>query len=203
MTTPTDPIRRRNAAATKQRILAAAKQCFSEIGYATAGIRDVARVAGISYALVGRYYGSKAGLLEAALEDMLTIEPMIDVERSRFGEKMAETLAKASVTDTTSAMTVLAAADPVARAVATRLLETRIIQPLAAWLGPPFEHDRAVAIIMIGAGFSTHARLVPLLNKQPALNLQRPVVQWLAHALQGIVDEPENWRTHAESKPEF
>lgn len=195
---PPSPIRRRNAAQTKQQILAAAKQCFSEIGYANTGIRDVAAVAGVSYALVGRYYGSKAGLLEAALSALISAEALIEIERSRFGENMARLVARASVSETTSTMTVLSAADPVARAIAKRLLNDEIIDPLTVWLGPPFARDRAVAIAMLGAGFVTHSRLVPLLGDKPDLHPDRPIVRWLANALQKIVDDPDQWRSPTE-----
>lgn len=191
-------IRRRNAAQTKQQILAAAKQCFSDIGYANTGIRDVAAVAGVSYALVGRYYGSKAGLLEAALSTMFSAEAMIEVERSRFGENVAGLVARASVTETTSTMTVLSAADPVARAIAKRLLSEEIIEPLTAWLGEPFARERAVAVAMLASGFVTHSRLIPLLGDKPDLRPDRPIVRWLARALQQIVDDPDQWRSGAE-----
>lgn len=189
---------RRNAAETKRRILAAAKQCFSDIGYANTGIRDVAAVAGVNYALVGRYYGSKAGLLEAALDAMMSTERIIVADRTRFGENMASIIAMSIGIETTSTMTVLSAADPVARAVAMRLLEDKIVQPLADWLGPPYAHDRAVAIAMLGAGFATHVRLVPLLGREPELTMGTPIVRWLANALQSIVDEPEKWRADPE-----
>lgn len=181
------------ALATKARILEAAKTCFSEIGYANTGIRDVAAAAGVSYALLGRYYGSKAGLLEAALGAMLKADSIVDVDRARFGENLANMLVRAASSgETTTSMTLLAAADPDARAIATRLFENQLIQPLAKWLGAPLARERAVAIAMLCAGYVSHARLVPLLET-PLAEPKRPMVRWLANALQKIVDEPDDW----------
>ena len=195
MNAPIKPERGPKALATKARILAAAKQCFSEIGYANTGIRDVAAAAGVSYALLGRYYGSKAGLLEAALSSTLVADSILDTDRAQFGENLANLVAAAASTGgTTTSMTVLAAADPEARAIATRLFELQIIQPLAEWLGPPAGRERAIAIAMLCAGYVTHARLVPLLGNPAVVDSKRPTFRWLAESLQRIVDEPEGWR---------
>lgn len=183
------------ALATKARILAAARQCFAEIGYANTGIRDVAAAAGVSYALLGRYYGSKSGLLEAALSDTLTAQSILGVERADFGANLANLLHNAARTGgSTTSMTVLAAGDPAARAIATRIFEGQIIVPLLEWIGGPDARERAVAIAMMCAGYVTHARLVPLLGNPAAARADDPTLRWLARAVQRIVDEPEDWR---------
>jgi AcrR family transcriptional regulator len=199
MVDPITPEHGPKGSATKARILAAAKTCFSEMGYANTGIRDVAAAAGVSYALLGRYYGSKAGLLEAALSATLTADSILSVDRARFGENLANTLAKAASSgETTTSMTVLAAADPDARAIATRLFETQLIQPLTEWLGPPAARERAVAIAMLCAGYVTHARLVPLLGAPPTAAPARAMFGWLARSLQQLVDEPGSWAEYGD-----
>lgn len=185
---------KRDAAATKERILAAATKCFSELGYAKTGIREVAAAAGVSYTLVGRYFGSKAGLLEAALIDTLRIELILDVDRAAFGRHLATSTLAALEGQKASSMTVLAAADLTARDIATRAMKHLIVKPLAAWIGPPDAHERAVAIIMLGSGFMTHAQLLPLLGSPEALGPEHPAVEWFANAVQRIVDEPIGWQ---------
>lgn len=188
------PIRRRDAVATKAKILEAAKECFSKLGYANTGIRDVAAVAGVSFTLLGRYYGSKAGLLEAALEATLVSAPFLHGDRDKFGERLASLIATTVETEVPTSMTVLAAGDPDAREIATRLVRQRIIEPMAEWLGGSAAHDRAVAITMMGAGFITHLRLLPMLAPDRRLTLDDPLLRWLATSLQKIVDEPDAWR---------
>jgi AcrR family transcriptional regulator len=71
-TTPTDdkrtrPGRQRDAAATKQALLAAAQSLFGERGFETTTTRDIGERAGVDPALIARYYGSKADLYIAAV----------------------------------------------------------------------------------------------------------------------------------------
>ncbi|WP_329558407.1 TetR family transcriptional regulator [Streptomyces uncialis] len=55
--------RRRDAAATRLRLLEAARDLFAERGYEGATVRDIAERAGANQALLFRYFGSKQGLL--------------------------------------------------------------------------------------------------------------------------------------------
>ena len=180
---------KRNAANSRARLLAAAKSCFAEHGYAATGIRDVADAAGVSYTLLSRYFGSKAGLLEAALIDSLTAKPYLVASRSEFGSNLARLIVGTDAGQLPTAIAVLAAADPEARKIATRVIEAQVIEPLAAWLGPPDERRRAVAITMLGAGFVTHLHLLPVVDNAEGLGASDPLVQWLADSFQRIVDE--------------
>ncbi|CAM5243349.1 MULTISPECIES: TetR/AcrR family transcriptional regulator [Streptomyces] len=55
--------RRRDAAATRRRLLDAARDLFAERGYEGATVREIAERAGANQALLFRYFGSKQGLL--------------------------------------------------------------------------------------------------------------------------------------------
>ncbi|TSB20394.1 TetR/AcrR family transcriptional regulator [Streptomyces benahoarensis] len=55
--------RRRDAQATRRRLLEAAADLFAERGYDAATVRDIADRAGANQALLFRYFGSKSGLL--------------------------------------------------------------------------------------------------------------------------------------------
>ncbi|MCX5077311.1 TetR/AcrR family transcriptional regulator [Streptomyces sp. NPDC054949] len=59
--------RRRDASATRRRILDAARDLFAERGYERATVRDIAELAGSNQALLFRYFGSKQGLLAEVL----------------------------------------------------------------------------------------------------------------------------------------
>ncbi|WP_433062778.1 TetR family transcriptional regulator [Dactylosporangium sp. CS-033363] len=65
MTTP----RRRDASATRRALLEAGRKRFTRLGYERTTLRDIAADAGVNLALIKRYFGSKEGLLKAALED--------------------------------------------------------------------------------------------------------------------------------------
>jgi AcrR family transcriptional regulator len=59
--------RQKNAAATRDALLAAARRRFLEESYDNVGLRDVAKDAGVDVALVGRYFGSKEELFREVL----------------------------------------------------------------------------------------------------------------------------------------
>jgi AcrR family transcriptional regulator len=59
--------RPRDAAKTRQTLLAAARRRFAEDGYAATTVRDIADEAGVNVALINRYFSSKEGLFEACL----------------------------------------------------------------------------------------------------------------------------------------
>jgi AcrR family transcriptional regulator len=61
------PARRRNAAATRDAILASARKAFAQSGYDGAGVREIAAGAGVTAMLVNRYFGSKEQLFAEVL----------------------------------------------------------------------------------------------------------------------------------------
>ncbi|MET7403421.1 TetR family transcriptional regulator [Dactylosporangium sp. NPDC005572] len=70
--TPTEAAaepRRRDAAATRQALLRAARRRFAGTGYAATTVREVADEAGVNVALISRYFESKEGLFAACLAD--------------------------------------------------------------------------------------------------------------------------------------
>ena len=185
--TPRVP-KRRNAPKTKVRILAAAQQAFSELGYSQAGIREIAAIAGISSPMLLRYFGSKAGLFEAALTEATRLERIFEQGREGFGEHLTRLLLDVDLDIKAPAMVALSTGDPEARAIATRVTQEHVIAPLAQWLGPPEAHARAVQITMICMGFVTYTRQHPL--TQGAKGVDKKLAKWLAQALQAIVDQP-------------
>lgn len=62
-----EPRRPRNAAATRDAILRAARARFLRDSYETASLRDIAGDADVDVALVGRYFGSKEELFRQVL----------------------------------------------------------------------------------------------------------------------------------------
>ncbi|WP_043687966.1 TetR/AcrR family transcriptional regulator [Streptomyces xylophagus] len=59
---------RTEAADTRDRILAAAREEFSERGYEKTSVRGIAKAAGVDSALVHHYFGTKEQVFEAAIE---------------------------------------------------------------------------------------------------------------------------------------
>ncbi|MFG1294618.1 TetR/AcrR family transcriptional regulator [Xanthobacter variabilis] len=65
---PAPPARKRDAAATRARILAAARAAFAREGFAGARVERIARAADTNVQMIYRYFGDKEGLYRAALE---------------------------------------------------------------------------------------------------------------------------------------
>jgi AcrR family transcriptional regulator len=62
--------RRRDKEATKQTLLAAAVEVFAQRGFDGATTKEVAARAGVNEGLIQRYFGGKAGLLQAIVGNM-------------------------------------------------------------------------------------------------------------------------------------
>jgi AcrR family transcriptional regulator len=73
---------------TRAAILTAARRRFASDGYERATIRVIAADAGIDPAMVIRYYASKDGLLQAAMDVDLQLPDLTAVPRERVGETL-------------------------------------------------------------------------------------------------------------------
>lgn len=179
------PIRTRDAEATRARILAAAQTVFSTRGYAEAGVREITALAAVNPSLVNRYFGSKEGLFEAALEAALNVGYLTDAGHAEFGRRVVDTFLEGRGEVNPLPMLVFAAADAGAKAIALRLLADRIVTPLAGWLGGAEAEARAARIMVIATGFFTFRLLLPLAPL--AEELSPGTRDWLAQSLQAIV----------------
>ena len=61
-------VRKRDAAATRERLLDAAEELFAERGYHGVSIREIVRQAGVELALVHYYFGPKDALFRAVID---------------------------------------------------------------------------------------------------------------------------------------
>lgn len=176
-------IRRRNAVRTKASILEAAKVVFAACGYADANLRDIASKADCNVSLVARYFGSKEALFEAALTDAVSLVEFLNTPRDRFGEHVRQLLTNPSQSSVSASMITIASADAVVRDFVMKILETRVIDVLSAWLGEPEARVRATQITIVCTGFTTYRRVLPLPETaDPAIG------DWLAKVLQDIAD---------------
>lgn len=63
--------RRRSPDVARQELLDAAERVFTELAPEQVGLKEVAREAGVSHALITHYFGTYAGLIEATLQRRL------------------------------------------------------------------------------------------------------------------------------------
>ncbi len=74
------PARRRNAAATRDAILASARAAFARAGYDGVGVREIAQGAGVTAMLVNRYFGSKEQLFAEVAAATMAIPHILTPE---------------------------------------------------------------------------------------------------------------------------
>ncbi len=184
MTAATPP-RKRNAPKTRAAILAAAQAAFCTRGYDQVGIRDIAAAAGVSSPLLLRYFGSKAGLFEAALHDSLTTAREFPWDKAGFGEVLTRSLVERAINMNPPIMLALSICDPDAQDIARRVTEKHILKPLEHWLGPPDARARALQINTLAMGFVLYSQQVSIDSDETARN---KFFQWFADSVQAIVD---------------
>jgi AcrR family transcriptional regulator len=180
------PPRKRDAQATKARILEAAQEIFARTSFSDAGIREIATLADVSTTLLLQYFGTKAGLYEAALNAAMPLAAVLSQPRETFGTALAKSLLKPGLAIRPPLMMALAAGNIEAAAIAARVTEERSIAPLAKWLGPPNSRARALEIAALATGLVTYTKHLPL-----QANTRKDVkhmAEWFAAAVQRIVD---------------
>lgn len=181
---PAEPLR--DAARTREAILAAAQQAFATRGYSATGLREITAAAGVNPALVSRYFGSKEGLFEAALDAALEVELLTERNRATFGRDLVELFTRAHGPAHPLPMLVLATGDPVTRQIADRVLRSRVIRPLARWFGGAEAEVRAARLLLVSAGFYIYRELYPLAPMEGGLD---PAMRaWLEAEFQSLVD---------------
>lgn len=177
----------RDAQRTRAAILDAAQEAFSTRGYIDTGVREITAAAGVNPALVSRYFGSKERLFEAALSGLLNAALLTAAPRSGFGEAMVSLLTEQpSGRRNPLPMMLLASADPGARAIALRLLQELVLEPLSRWFGADEGASRAARFVVLASGLTLYSLVYPL----PELSgtLDPKTRGWLVATFQSLAD---------------
>ena len=140
------PVRARNAAATRQAILDAAKNRFAKEGYDGASLREIAADARVDAALVSRYFGSKEELFVEVLNCGPDATELFQGELSQFGERVAGRLMDdPDRHDGLEHLLIMlrSASSPAAAEPLRRSMRAWFHDPFAAYLGGPEADVRA------------------------------------------------------------
>ncbi|MGX1911019.1 TetR/AcrR family transcriptional regulator [Streptomyces phaeochromogenes] len=180
-----------DAPAARDRILAAAREEFSERGYEKTSVRGIAKAAGVDSALVHHYFGTKEQVFEASIE--VAFGPLLSAPGSiadgpldGVGERLARfffgvwenpATRKALLAIIRSAVN-----NDVAASVFRRLISAQLLRRVAAQLDTPDAELRAelAAAQLVGIAMLRYViKVEPLASANPEQIIARvaPVIQ--------------------------
>jgi len=192
-------VRRRNAAATREAILASARRAFVQSGYDGAGVREIAQGAGVTAMLVNRYFGSKENLFaEVIAQTMAT--PVILTPEILGSPRPGEAIAKALVELTRSGATPLdgflimhrSGSSRRAAEIGREQIEKHHLKTMTAALRGELAPQRAALVLSLVAGLQVVRQMIGL----SALAKAKPadLVRVLAPLFQQLIDGVEEDR---------
>jgi AcrR family transcriptional regulator len=163
------PVRPRNAAATRLAILVSARQAFAQAGYEGAGVREIARGAGVTAMLVNRYFGSKEQLFAEVVAQAMTT-PVILSDENLASDTPGRDFASALVKITETAATPLdgflimlrSASSERAAEIGREQIEKHYQRVLSNALSGELAAQRAAIVLSLVAGFQVMRQMVGL-----------------------------------------
>jgi AcrR family transcriptional regulator len=182
--------RPRDAASTRAAILAAARRAFSGAGYDSVGVRDIAAGAGVTGALVNRYFGSKKSLFAEAVLEEKGIGELLTGDRRTAGARLAAMMLDKDPHGKGGGDPLIAilrsAPDPEAAGVVREWLQKVMVGPMAQWLGGPDAETRASVMVSTLLGFIILRQAIGL----PGLSASRGNMlrEMMSAALQSQID---------------
>lgn len=167
-----EPTRGREA--TRARILASAKELFTNEGYGSVSSRMIASHAGVNVALINRYFGTKRGLLTEILREDGVFPGLIGGEPTTLTRRLAEHAVSRLHGEGTALQRALddSGGDPDLQAVYQGRITPAMIDPLTVYLGrdDARAHASLMAAVMLGL---TRVRLVEGATALRALDRER------------------------------
>lgn len=163
------PARKRNAAATRTAILASARHAFARAGYDGAGVREIAKNAGVTAMLVNRYFGSKEQLFAEVVAEIMR-KPIIltdaRLKSVRGGSEMVEALVNLTAADGQPLdgfqIMIRSAASARAAEIARAQLEAHYQKALASALPGKYAQERSALLLAFVAGVQIMRQMIGL-----------------------------------------
>lgn len=155
-------LRQRDREATAARILDAARELFTRHGYQPVSVRAIAAEAGVSAALINRYFGSKRGLLMEVIALEAPLPRVLDAAPEELPRRLAEYLVDRDAGGPSSPLLRAldrSADDPDLKSIWVERLNSVIIEPLAGRLGGQDPRVRASLTVAVVIGLGTLRRL--------------------------------------------
>ena len=171
-------------------IIEAARRLFLERGYEETSLRAIGAAAGVDAALVTHFFGSKANLLEAAVQwpfdPSVAVPRLLSGRRDQVGRRVVRQMTRTwdEEQQRNPILTLLraASAEPRAAELLGAFLRTRLLGPLLAALGSDRAELRGELVIsqLAGLGMTRYILRLEPLASAPADD----VVKWIGPTVQ-------------------
>ena len=150
-------IKRRDAAATRASILAAARHRFVNESYDSVGLRDIAGDAGVDVALISRYFGGKAGLFLEVLHPGEKSPLDASLSAADLPRHLSQMMAEANSESPNHRMEMFiimlrSASSPKAGAIIREHMRCDVLEPLIAVIGTESAEWRANIVLSLFLG---------------------------------------------------
>lgn len=189
---PSSPARSRNAAATRDAILASAIRNFAHAGYDGVGVREIAGEAGVTAMLVNRYFGSKEKLFAEAVEASFAPPVFIAENSDAIARDVATALVTRSAGDPDDLAPFLimlrSASSPQATDIVREAVERHVGKRLAGQLPQPGRLVRRDLMLSVISGVLLMRRVVGARALDGRSDDQ--LVELLEAVFDAIVDTP-------------
>ncbi|MGV9618600.1 TetR/AcrR family transcriptional regulator [Streptomyces tendae] len=182
---------------TRDRILATAREEFSERGYEKTSVRGIAKAAGVDPALVHHYFGTKEQVFEAAIEvafapALKVPEALDDGPLDGIGEQLTRFIMGVWENPTTRkpvlAIVRSAVNNETAAAVFRRLIATQVMRRVAARLERP---DAELRVELAAAQLVGCAMLRYVIKVEPLASADaEQIIARMAPVVQGHLTGP-------------
>ncbi|MER5382104.1 TetR family transcriptional regulator [Streptomyces sp. NPDC002688] len=183
--------------ATRDRILEAAREEFSERGYEKTSVRGIAKSAGVDSALVHHYFGTKEQVFEAAVEGAMAPalgapDTIVEGPLDGVGERLTRFFLGVweNPTSRTPLLAIVRSAvnNDTAAAVFRRLVAAQLLRRVAARLDVP---DAELRVELAAAQLVGVAMLRHVIKVEPlaSVDLER-IVARVAPVVQGHLTNP-------------
>jgi AcrR family transcriptional regulator len=179
--------RRKDSAATRRAILTSASTVFARLGYDGAGLREIAREAGVDPRLIGRYFGSKESLFAEVVDEAYR-KPLMIVPGATREAALALLLDAEPAQLDAMLLTLRSASSERAVEIMRASIERNYQSDLAGLLPGPDGPGRAALLVAICAG-------VQLMRKVMGSTALREdqvdvLVPYLQAALDAVAQDP-------------
>ena len=196
------PRRRAGSEATRDALIASARELFAARGYAGASVRAIARGAGVDPSLINHYFGGKEGLFGQAMQIPLDLQEVLArFDRVCSADELPELIARTSLEiwespETGPQMTALlrrALDDPDQFSALVGFLFSALVEPVSARLGDLSAEQARLRLTLVASHLMGTLIARKILHLEPLAGLSGDaLLELIGPTIRADLTAPEN-----------